>query len=160
MEYKIIRDFPNYCIDIHGDIINVNTGKRIKQTIRHNRMMVELWKNNKKKHQLVHRLIAIEFIPNPHNKPQINHIDGNSLNNNINNLEWVTDSENKYHAYKNNLIVQEKFAVRQTSIDGKHISDYESILSAHRETKVDRKSIKLNLEGKYKQAGGFVWKRI
>lgn len=52
----------------------------------------------------VHRLIALTFLSNPDNKPQINHKDGNKLNNNINNLEWVTNQENRDHAVKYNLV--------------------------------------------------------
>ena len=64
---------------------------------------VELVKNGKKKSYKVHRLVAMAFIDNPENKPQVNHIDGNKINNHVDNLEWVTSSENCIHAYNTGL---------------------------------------------------------
>ena len=61
---------------------------------------VSLSSNNTKKRFLVHRLVATSFIPNIDNKPQVNHIDGNKLNNSVSNLEWTTQSENMTHAVK------------------------------------------------------------
>ena len=60
---------------------------------------VTLSKNNKQERFQTHRLVAEYFIPNPLNKPCVNHIDGNPGNNNVNNLEWSTYSENEKHSY-------------------------------------------------------------
>ncbi len=66
--------------------------------------IVSIYENGKQKHLYVHRLVAKAFLPNPNNKPQVNHIDGNPKNNNASNLEWVTGSENMIHAYRTCLL--------------------------------------------------------
>ena len=68
-----------------------------------NRMYVDLYDNGQRKRKTVHRLVAQTFIPNPENKPEVNHIDGNPKNNLVTNLEWNTRKENMKHAYENNL---------------------------------------------------------
>ena len=65
--------------------------------------MVVLSKNNIPKKKLIHRIVAQTFIPNPYNKGTVNHIDGNKLNNKVENLEWCTIKENNIHARKNGL---------------------------------------------------------
>lgn len=61
---------------------------------------VRLAKSGSKNPKVLHRIVALHFIPNPHNKPQVNHIDGNKLNNCVSNLEWVTNQENIDHSWK------------------------------------------------------------
>lgn len=64
---------------------------------------VSLVKDGRPQYISVHRLVAINFIPNPSHKPEVNHIDANKNNNCVNNLEWVTPKENSNHAIKLNL---------------------------------------------------------
>ena len=64
---------------------------------------VQFWRKDKPTHKAVHRLVAEAFIPNPENKPIVNHLDGDKHNNAVNNLEWATHSENHKHAFATGL---------------------------------------------------------
>lgn len=94
----------DYGIAEDGEIINLYT-KQIKFTCvnKDGYLQVAFGTAKVKRTFLVHRLVAESFIPNPENKPQVNHIDGNKLNCHISNLEWVTPRENLIHAFKTGL---------------------------------------------------------
>jgi len=67
-------------------------------------LYIRLWgKNGCSKNLSIHSLVAKTFIPNPGNKPQINHKDGNKMNNNVSNLEWCTEAENAQHSFNMGL---------------------------------------------------------
>jgi hypothetical protein len=82
----------------------IQKGRILKTSIsKKGYVQVSLSKNNKRFHTGIHRVVAIAFIPNPNNLPQVNHKDGNKLNNEEDNLEWSTNSDNQLHAIVNNL---------------------------------------------------------
>lgn len=122
----------------------------------------------------VHRLVAMAFIDNPLNKPQINHIDGNKENNEVSNLEWVTNSENHKHKMDNNLNVAPKGEehylygkkgdkhhssrkVVQLSLSGEYLNTFGSIREGGRYLGIDYTSIVKCCRGKIKSSGGFKW---
>lgn len=97
------RDIPGYeglyIATIDGDVYGVKRSTYIKHfKNKFSYMVVSLCKNGKCGSVGVHRIIALCFIPNPLNKPEVNHIDSNPSNNSINNLEWVTEKENAVHS--------------------------------------------------------------
>ena len=100
---RILDLFSGYTICEDGEVRS-RFGRVVKQQMGGvGYFRVELWRDGVGKKYLVHRLLAAAFIPNPENKPQVNHIDGVKANNALSNLEWVTQSENQLHAYRAGL---------------------------------------------------------
>ena len=98
MSFKQIKNFPDYEITDTGIVVSTkfNKRKQLKPGLdRHGYLKVELWVKGKAKSINIHRLVAIHFIPNPEGLSDVDHIDQNKLNNNLNNLRWVTRSDNQ-----------------------------------------------------------------
>ena len=94
-EWRKIKGFENYSVSNSGEVRNDITKRILKPEIaRHGYKCLQLTKDKKAYVKYIHRLVAMAFIDNPENKPQVDHIDGNKLNNNVENLRWVTVSEN------------------------------------------------------------------
>lgn len=110
VEWKLIEGFDGiYSVSNYGEVRNNRTGKLMKP--RKNEkgyLRIGLTTNGKQKCMRVHRLVAQAFIPNPENKPEVNHIDFNKENNCVNNLEWVTCKENSDHSFWNRKRSNEK----------------------------------------------------
>ena len=158
LERRPIKNYENYLIDIEGNIYNTTTNKPLKGSIsEHGYKYYRLSKDGKKKMFYAHRLVAEMFLSNPNNFTIVNHIDGNKLNNNVNNLEWVSCSENINHAY-NTKLRNDKYKVGQYDKNGLLINTFESELEAFRKTGINH--INEVTRGLRKTAGGYIWKRL
>lgn len=170
---KQIIDFPNYFIDETGQVYRkwkYGFTKKEPQLTKCGYMRVDLWKNGVYCHKQVHRLVAQAFIPNPDNKPQVNHIDGNKQNNDVSNLEWATPSENQLHAYKlfgyrgsrpmlGRLGKDNPFSKPVVQIkDGIIIAEFAGINDAERITGISHQEIGRVCRGKQKTAKGYIWR--
>lgn len=122
MKYRDLIGYEGtYTISENGDVKRIRTGRIIKAQIVKGYYNIELCQNGIRKRYNVHRLVALTFCENQYNKPQVNHIDGNKLNNHCSNLEWVTSKENTQHAVRIGL---KKGSEKQKMAASKNFTEY------------------------------------
>ena len=113
-----------------------------------------------KKTFTLHRLVALTFLENPENKEQVNHKDGNKLNNSIQNLEWVTNKENQIHKFQIGLGNNFTRKIIQYDLEMNKVKEFNSIVEASKELNIGKSNIRGVLTNSRKTAGGFIFKYL
>jgi hypothetical protein len=169
--YRIIKGYENYQVSNLGNIWSIRSKRKLKKQITKNGYeAIDLGRGNK---MLVHRIVALNFLTNENNYPCVNHKDGCKTNNNINNLEWVSYSENEKHSYrvlgkKPNLSnlgnkgvkAKDSKQVARYDLNGCLIGLYGSASEASRETGITQGRISCNCRGDSKTCHNTIFKYI
>lgn len=146
---KRIKNFEHYIITKEGKIYNTSTGKEVSGWVDNvGYIQICLHNCNKKKYKRLHRLVAETFIPNPDNLPQVNHIDGNKLNNCVDNLEWISNRNNTQHGYDSKLYKSTyRCPIEVYDTNGNFIREFPSIRNLSEVLGLNRKTVTSILKG-------------
>jgi len=150
--FKPIVGFPGYKVSDKGTVL----GKRDKPlacNLCSGYLHTGLRKDGKQIFKNVHRLVAIAFLPNPDNLPQVNHKDEVKTNNNKDNLEWCTRQYNQEYSLGKRVLQLDK-------ISEEVIREWVSVASAARELNLNEGNIACCCRGVGKTAGGFIWRYL
>ena len=153
---KLHKNTKKYYITEEGDIFDEDGNK--KEPKPHPKGYLQISLNGR--NYLVHRLVAIHFIPNPENKPQVDHINGDKTDNRVENLKWVTSKENNNNpntSWRNNRSTQGK--VLRISKDGS-VKEYISVRCAANELGVSHSNIDRCINKPNRTCKGYKWERV
>lgn len=157
-EWKTVELFNNYEVSNLGNVRNKQTLKIMKQCFdKDGYKLVNLSNKGKTKLFRVHRLVLSTFTKD--SNKQVNHINENKQDNKLINLEWVSCKENINHGSRNKRVSETlSRKINQFDLSGNLINSFYGINEAERQTGILNQSIGKCAIGKYKTAGGYVWK--
>ena len=149
----------DYSVSTEGEVRKDTTNYILSQSSQQDYKFVGLIINGKQKRMRVHRIVALTFIDNPDNKPYVNHINGNRSDNNVENLEWVTPSENTQHAVNTGLFKSGRTrAVIQYNLNGEQMATFESATEAARQTGGSQSKITMCCRRQRDSANDYQWR--
>ena len=149
----------DYSVSTEGEVRKDTTNYILSQSSQEDYKFVGLIINGKQKRMRVHRMVALTFIDNPDNKPYVNHINGNRSDNNVENLEWVTPSENTQHAVNTGLFKSGRTrAVIQYNLNGEQMATFESATEAARQTGGSQSKITMCCRRQRDSANDYQWR--
>lgn len=153
-----------YEISNLGNIKNTKTWTGNMYIEKERKLKPTIYKNGYKnivlkgKHFSIHRLVAKTFIPNPNNYPVVNHIDGNKLNNNVDNLEWCTYSHNEIEAYRIGIKNPKPTkSIVQYDLNGNFVKEWKNLSEIKRELGYSTGTLHEACSGKRKTAYKSIW---
>lgn len=153
MNLKFIKNLNNkYLISDSGEVFSIASGSIYKRKDKNQNgyRSITLGSRKKAKSFLIHRLVAFAFLGDPKPNQEVNHKNGIKHDNRVENLEWVTKSEQQFH-------VSRVLGKRFKKIFCSNGKEYRSIIEAAEELGLNRSGISQVLSGKYKQTGGYTF---
>lgn len=175
--WKSIDGYPNYMVSNMGNVKNVKTNLILKWSLFSGGYYGVVIRNGNKKHSFtIHKLVATHFLPNPENKPCVDHINGDRTDNRAENLRWTTHKENMNNPITKNRLskvkrieMKNKFLgvvskehpasipILQFTKDGEFIRKWDCISDVKKQLKIDNGNIGECCRGKRKTAGNYKW---
>lgn len=158
-KYYFNEKETDYSVSTEGEVRKDTTNYILSQSSQQDYKFVTLFINGEQKRMRVHRMVAETFIPNPENKPYVNHINCKRDDNNVENLEWVTPSENTQHAVASGVMNNgRKRAVIQYNLKGEKMCVFESASEAARQTGGSQSKITMCCRKQRESANDYQWR--
>ena len=160
--WKTMKEHQDYEISNLGRVKNKKTGKIRKTTINNKGYeQIIVYINKKAKTYYIHRLVANNFVNNPNNLKEVNHINENKLDNRADNLEWCSGEYNLHFGTRIQRILKTKEPtfkkIKQKDLEGNTIKVWKNIIEIQKKTNFNKQSIHYCCSGRYKTSNGYIW---